>query len=157
MWFQSNILVIKTSNIALFWFPYMHWQQLNALFARFITKRICTVVKMLFKSIFTSIIIMFISSCVCVRVSVCVCVYTPPLWDFVCNVILDILECIDQRSCVVGIILDASTKFHHLSFGIYHISTSKTIFRCNRNNTIWHMTPQRCYIVFDKVPSSTDM
>ena len=74
MWFQSNILVIKTSNIALFWFPYMHWQQLNALFARFITKRIFIVVKTLFKSIFTSIIIMFISSCVCLCVCVCVCV-----------------------------------------------------------------------------------
>ena len=93
--------------------------------------------------------------CLCVCVSVCVCVYTPPPWDFVCNIILDILECIDQRSCVVGIILDASTKFHHLSFGIYHISTSKTTFRCNNKPETIQF--DICYIVFDKVPSSTDM
>ena len=34
----------------------------------------------------------------------------------VCNDVLDILECMDQRSCVVGIILDPSAKFFHLSF-----------------------------------------
>ena len=49
---------------------------------------------------------------------VCVCVYISSATEasLVFKDILDIQECTDQRSCVVGIILDASANFLHFSF-----------------------------------------
>ena len=66
---------------------------------------------------------MVVCVCVCVCVRARVCVYVSVrLYPFtvegssVCNDVIDKLECTDQQSCVLGIILDASAKFLHLSF-----------------------------------------
>ena len=65
-----------------------------------------------------------------------------------CSDILDILECMDQRSCVKGIILDAFVKFLHLSFWIYYILPPKTKIqqadRLEKKWNIWYSTAQIC-------------
>ena len=64
----------------------------------------------------------FVSASFSLNVYVCVCECLVCLYlstvkaSPVCNDVLDILECMDQRSCVVGIILDLSAKFFHLNF-----------------------------------------
>ena len=45
--------------------------------------------------------------CVCVCECMCVCLQSSTIKaSLTCNDVLGILECTDQRSCVVGIILD---------------------------------------------------
>ena len=76
--------------------------------------------------------------------SVCVCLYPSTVeTSSVCNDALEILECADQLFCVVGIILDTSSKFLHLSFWIYHIPPPKTklqqVNKLKRKwNNMWH-------------------
>ena len=60
-----------------------------------------------------------VCACVCVRVRACMCVCVC-LYSFtikassVYNNVWDIIEGMDQRPCVVNIILGASAKFLHL-------------------------------------------
>ena len=54
--------------------------------------------------------------CVCVCMCMCVCVYSLTVKaSSVCNVVWDILEGMDQRSCVVSIILGASQDKNSIS------------------------------------------
>ena len=47
----------------------------------------------------------------------CVCLYPSTIEaSSVCNDAFDILQCTNQRSCVVGIILDTSVKLLHIRF-----------------------------------------
>ena len=55
--------------------------------------------------------------CDCDCVCMCVCLYPSTVEaSSVCNDVLEILECLDQRSCFVGMLLDVFAEFLHLSF-----------------------------------------
>ena len=65
-------------------------------------------------------------ACVCVCVCVCMFIFFDREGFFRQQDVKTYLRGTDQRSCVVNINLDASAKFHHLCFEIYHISSPKT-------------------------------
>ena len=54
---------------------------------------------------------MCVCVCMCVCECMCVCLQSSTVESSpICNDVLGILECTDQRSCVVGIMLDTSHK-----------------------------------------------
>ena len=53
-----------------------------------------------------------------------VCVYP----SNICSDVMDILECTNQQSYIVEMVLDASPNFPHLHLWIYHILPAKVKF-----------------------------
>ena len=83
-----------------------------------------------------SMITQFLCVCVCLKPSAAEASPT-------CNDFLGILECTDQRSCVLGILLDTSTKFLHLRF--HHLQKRNTSKLTN-----WRENGMICAEIYDE-------